>query len=90
MTYDDAPDWEGASCAEVAPDMFFDSHYRAIYLAKKICETCPLIQKCAEYALQHPEMAEYGVWGGMSENERRALRSKAPQSRKGIANKKVK
>lgn len=90
MTYDDAPDWEGASCASTNPDMFFDSHYRAVYLAKKICETCPLIQKCAEYALEHPEMAEFGVWGGMSERERADLRRKKPQSRKGISYRKVK
>lgn len=90
MTYDDAPDWEGASCATTDPDMFFDSHYRAVYLAKKICETCPLIEKCAEYALANPEMSEFGVWGGMSEAERRALRKKAPQSRKGISNRRLK
>ena len=90
MTYDDVPDWEGAACLTTDPDLFFDSHYRAVYLAKKICETCPLIEMCAEYAMTNPEMAEYGVWGGMSESERRALRKKAPQSRKGISNRKVK
>ena len=45
---------------------------------------------CADYAMTHPEMAEYGVWGGMSERERAELRRKKPQSRKGISNKKVK
>lgn len=90
MTYDDSPDWEGALCAETDPDLFFDSHYKRVYDAKKICETCPLLQKCAEYALAHPEMAEYGVWGGMSEAERRVLQNKKPQSRKGIANRKAK
>lgn len=87
--YQDAPDWEGAACASVNPDMFFDSHYRMVYLAKKICEQCPLIEACAEYAINNPAMAEYGVWGGMSERERADLRRKKPQSRKGIANRKV-
>jgi WhiB family redox-sensing transcriptional regulator len=90
MTYDDAPDWEGAVCATTDPEMFFNSHYYSVHEAKKICQTCPLIQKCAEYALTHPEMAEYGVWGGMSESERRAQHNKKPQSRKGITNRKVK
>jgi WhiB family transcriptional regulator, redox-sensing transcriptional regulator len=90
MTYDDAPNWEEAVCANVDPDLFFNSHYHSIHLAKKICETCPLIKMCADYALTHPEMAEYGVWGGMSERERAELRRKKPQSRKGISNKKVK
>jgi WhiB family redox-sensing transcriptional regulator len=91
MTYDDIPEWDNAACAtSTNPDIFFDSHYRSVYIAKKICETCPIIEKCAEYALEHPAMAEYGVWGGMSESERRTLLTKKPQSRKGIANRKAK
>jgi len=90
MTYDDAPDWEGALCSNIDPELFFNSHYQAIHAAKKICETCPLIEMCADYALTHPEMASYGVWGGMSERERSERNRKKTASRKGIPNKKVK
>jgi len=37
--------------------------------AKAICEVCPVLEPCAEYALTLSEA--YGIWGGMTENERR-------------------
>jgi WhiB family transcriptional regulator, redox-sensing transcriptional regulator len=40
--------------------------------AKAICARCPVIGPCAAYAIQHDE--RYGVWGGLSERERAALR----------------
>jgi WhiB family redox-sensing transcriptional regulator len=40
--------------------------------AKAICARCPVIGPCAAYAVQHDE--RYGVWGGLSERERAALR----------------
>ncbi len=39
--------------------------------AKEICRECPVLNECREYALEIRE--PHGVWGGMSENERRAL-----------------
>lgn len=38
--------------------------------AKRICERCPVLDLCRNYALTVGE--PYGVWGGMSEDERRA------------------
>lgn len=40
--------------------------------AKKICADCPVLKECGEHALYHEH---YGVWGGMSERERRRVRS---------------
>ena len=40
--------------------------------AQAVCGRCPVIEACAWTALKGPE--PYGVWGGMSEAERRALR----------------
>jgi len=40
--------------------------------AKSICATCPYMEECAAYALSNPE--EKGVWGGMSEEDRRQFR----------------
>jgi WhiB family redox-sensing transcriptional regulator len=39
--------------------------------AKDICQSCPVLGECREYALQIRE--PHGVWGGLSENERRSL-----------------
>lgn len=39
--------------------------------AKRICAKCPVLETCREYALAAHE--PYGVWGGMSEEERHAL-----------------
>lgn len=39
--------------------------------AKAICAECPVIRQCAEHALRVRE--PYGVWGGMSEEEREAI-----------------
>ncbi|MGE5826829.1 MAG: WhiB family transcriptional regulator [Micromonosporaceae bacterium] len=39
--------------------------------AKRICEGCPVLSECATHALTVGE--EYGVWGGLSENERLLL-----------------
>ena len=42
--------------------------------AIQICRKCPVIRECLKYALENPEDTEYGVWGGLSELERRAIR----------------
>jgi WhiB family redox-sensing transcriptional regulator len=39
--------------------------------AKAVCATCPVVVQCARHALRVRE--PYGVWGGMSEDERAAL-----------------
>lgn len=39
--------------------------------AKAICRACPVLAECREYAISIRE--PHGVWGGMSEQERRAL-----------------
>jgi WhiB family redox-sensing transcriptional regulator len=39
--------------------------------AKKICQACPVIQQCLEHSLNLPE--NYGIWGGMTEEERRRV-----------------
>lgn len=39
--------------------------------AKDLCGMCPIREACLEYALSHA--VEYGVWGGKSESERRAI-----------------
>lgn len=41
-------------------------------LAKTICNDCPVAKQCLEFALR--TLQDYGVWGGRTEDERRAIR----------------
>ena len=65
---------EGA-CRVLPPEMFFHpegerghSRRQRIEQAKAVCEGCPVLAACREQALTVRE--PYGVWGGMSEDER--------------------
>mgnify|MGYP006334725457 FL=1 len=69
--------YEGA-CREVEPSVFFhpegergSARRRRDEAAKAICAACPVLQACRDHALAVRE--PYGVWGGMSEDERAAL-----------------
>lgn len=42
-----------------------------IKVAKDICAQCPVIAECLSYALDTEQ--EFGVWGGLSEDERRRI-----------------
>ena len=48
---------------------------RRIRKAIGICEQCPVRQLCRRYALENGE--KFGVWGGLTETERRRIRSQA-------------
>ena len=41
------------------------------HAAKSVCATCPVLLQCAEHALRVRE--PYGIWGGMSEDDREAV-----------------
>lgn len=51
--------------------------------AKEICSSCPVIRECAEHALAIRE--PFGVWGGLSEDERAAILSDQDVQRAGLA-----
>jgi WhiB family redox-sensing transcriptional regulator len=40
-----------------------------------VCRSCDVRAECLEYALEHDE--RFGIWGGMSERERRRLKREA-------------
>jgi WhiB family redox-sensing transcriptional regulator len=61
-----------ALCAQTDPDAFFPERGESPRPAKAVCLTCPVCEDCLAYALEHGE--RFGVWGGTSERERRALR----------------
>ena len=74
---DDNPlSWQvDALCAQTDPEAFFPEKGGSTRDAKKICTTCEVKAECLEYALQNDE--RFGIWGGLSERERRKLRRRA-------------
>lgn len=64
---------DDAHCTQVDPEQFFPSQgTRTTVAAKKVCSGCPVITQCLEYSLAANE--HYGVWGGLSEMDRRKLK----------------
>jgi WhiB family redox-sensing transcriptional regulator len=72
-------DWQlQAACRGLDSEVFFhpDGQRGAARAereqrAKQICASCPVIAQCREHALQVRE--PYGVWGGLTEDERDAM-----------------
>ncbi len=70
---DEEPDWqENALCAQTDPEAFFPEKGGSTREAKRICSGCDVRAECLDYALAHDE--RFGIWGGLSERERRRLR----------------
>lgn len=61
-----------ANCLGIDPDLFFPERGVSSAQAKNVCLRCVVKEECLEYALQNGE--KFGIWGGMSERERRVLR----------------
>lgn len=71
-------------CAETFPDAFFPEKGGSTREAKAVCRSCEVRESCLQYALEHDE--RFGIWGGMSERERRRLKRQSGASLKdGIA-----
>jgi WhiB family redox-sensing transcriptional regulator len=58
-------------CAQTDPEAYFPEKGMSTGAAKQVCQVCPVRSECLEYALDHNE--RFGVWGGLSERERRPL-----------------
>jgi WhiB family redox-sensing transcriptional regulator len=63
---------ERALCAQTDPEAFFPEKGGSTRAAKAICRGCDVAQQCLAYALDNDE--RYGIWGGLSERERRRLK----------------
>jgi WhiB family transcriptional regulator, redox-sensing transcriptional regulator len=66
---------ERALCAQTDPEAFFPEKGGSTREAKKVCLSCDVRGECLEYALAHDE--RFGIWGGLSERERRKLKKRA-------------
>ena len=72
----DELDWQDqALCAQTDPEAFFPEKGGSTREAKRVCRSCEVRAECLEYALEHDE--RFGIWGGMSERERRRLKREA-------------
>lgn len=69
-------DWAAqAACRNAEPDELFVRGAEQ-NKAKRVCATCPVRAECLAEALDN--RIEWGVWGGMTERERRALLRRRP------------
>ncbi|SFB64183.1 WhiB family transcriptional regulator, redox-sensing transcriptional regulator [Amycolatopsis marina] len=69
-------EWQDrALCAQTDPEAFFPEKGGSTREAKRICQGCEVKDDCLEYALAHDE--RFGIWGGLSERERRKLKKRA-------------
>ena len=59
---------EQAVCQGMDTETFFTMSNKGIIDAKRVCTACPVVDQCLDWALRHEF---WGVWGGMSSNERR-------------------
>ena len=74
MTWTD--DWAGdAACRVSRPDELFVRGAEQ-HRAKQVCKACPVRTECLAEALDN--QIEWGVWGGMTERERRSLLRRRP------------
>ena len=77
--------WQSvAACRDADPDLFFPvgtagSALRQVDEAKRICRACPAQARCLAWALDHGVLS--GVWGGTTEDERRAIGRPAEKDR---------
>jgi WhiB family transcriptional regulator, redox-sensing transcriptional regulator len=81
----DRMDWRHrAACRDEDPELFFPIGNTGPALvqieeAKQVCRRCPVTESCLQWALSSGQDA--GVWGAMSEDERRALKRRRARAR---------
>jgi WhiB family redox-sensing transcriptional regulator len=64
-----------AACLTADTDLFYPEKGVPTRAAKRICATCTVTEECLDYALRTNQ--RWGVWGGLSERERRRLKRRA-------------
>jgi len=72
-----------ALCAQADPDRWFPNKGEKTADVKRICAKCDVRLECLRYALDRNE--PHGIYGGMSENERRLLRKRQSAARRRAA-----
>jgi len=77
-----------AICRDTDPDLFFPVGTTGqalvqIERAREVCNQCPVKRDCLEFALETNQ--DSGIWGGTSEEERRAIRRAAVAQQKAAS-----
>ncbi len=78
-------DWRHhAACRDEDPELFFPIGNTGPALlqiedAKRVCQRCAVVELCLQWALESGQ--DSGVWGGLSEDERRALKRRSARIR---------
>jgi len=81
-------DWRHrAACRDEDPELFFPigttgPALRQVDEAKAVCRRCTVVEDCRSWSLETGQ--EAGVWGGLSEDERRAVLSRSARMRAGL------
>ena len=65
---------EEAACRGADLEVFFPGRGQSAEHARQICASCPVRRPCLDYAISHGITS--GIWGGLTERDRRALRSR--------------
>ncbi|MFN2607698.1 MAG: WhiB family transcriptional regulator [Acidimicrobiales bacterium] len=77
-TFDDE-DWRAAAaCRTADTSLFFPESDDEAGPAKAICASCPVREDCLGFALANRQ--EQGVWGGLTEAERRRMRRRSAEA----------
>ena len=76
---------EQDACLTVDPELFFPGGNTGPAVdqnetAKAVCRRCKVTEMCLQYAMDTGQ--DSGVWGGLSEDERRALKRRAARARR--------
>ena len=71
--YDEDTWRASASCTQTDPEAFFPESNFGVATQKRVCAACPVRPICLGDALQDSGFTVYGIWGGLTEGERRAL-----------------
>jgi WhiB family redox-sensing transcriptional regulator len=69
------PWYERAACLGTDAAAFFPEKGGSTRAAKRICATCSVTAECLDYAINNDE--RFGIWGGLSERERRRLKRRS-------------
>jgi WhiB family redox-sensing transcriptional regulator len=82
-------DWRyRAACLNFDPELFFPigttgPAVSELAAAQQVCLSCSVREQCLKWAVDHD--VEHGVWGGLSEDQRRALRRRTALPRKPVS-----
>ena len=68
-----------ALCPQTDPEIFFPEKGGSTREAKRVCAKCPVLEECLDYAIESDQ--RYGIWGGLSERERRIRRAQLSRAK---------